>query len=186
MTESRANRVNENGIWRYLDQDDAEFVCMSQFDYPIEAVDDFIDGLHGVTLPEETIDLLRGMRHDGLQAYIGKNIALMEAHLRGLHMACRAAGMLDAARIGVKFKRGRKPNTPGPVRKAIAKLLAKSPELKNPDLWKAIEAKPPRGWQVFDNRAGRYIEGPKAGPHMNMSYARFCTVASEERKKRNG
>ncbi len=96
MLDSKANRINENDVWRYLDQGDAEFVLMSEPEYSIEAVDDFIDGLHGVTLPEETISLLRGMRHDGLQAYLGKNIPLMEAHLRALHMACRAAGIREA------------------------------------------------------------------------------------------
>ena len=184
MAESKANRVSENGIWRYLDQDDAELVLMSSWDYPVEYVDDFIDGLHGVTLPNETIDLLRWMRHDALQAYTGKNIPLMEAHLRGLHMACRAAGMLDSARTGVKFKRGRKTNTPGPIRKAIARLLLKNPSMSNADLWAAVEAKPPRGWTVFNNRAGRYIEGPKTGSE--MKYARFCNVSAEERKKPKG
>lgn len=181
MAESRANRILENGTWRYLDQSEAEFVLMSEPEYSIEAVDDFIDS---GKLPEETIRLLRGMRHDGLQAYITKNIPLMEAKLQGLHMACRAAGMLDAARIGVKFKRGRKPKTGGPIRKAIARLLAKSPDMKNAELWKAIDSKPPRGWTVCDNRSGKYIEGPKASDGMN--YARFCNVAAEERRTRKG
>lgn len=180
MTESRANRIKENGIWRYLDQSDAEFVLISEPEYRVEAVDDFIDA---GTLPEETISLLRGMRHDALQAYLGKNIPLLEARLQGLYMACRAAGLLNSARIGVKFKRGRKPNTGGPIRKAIAKLLAKSPDVKNPELWNAIENRPPRGWAVCDNRIGRYIEGPRGS---NMSYERFCNVAAEERKKLKG
>jgi hypothetical protein len=180
MAESRANRVKENGIWRYLDQHDAELVLMSAWDYPVEFVDDFIDS---GKLPEETISLLRGIRHDALQACIANNIPLMEAKLQGLHMACRAAGMLPAAKIGSKFTRGRKPGSSGPIRKAIARLLAKTPTMKNAELWQSIEAKPPRGWRVFDNAVGRYIEGPKAGD--GMAHERFCTVASEERKKLN-
>lgn len=180
MSESRANRARTaNGEWEYLDQDDAEFVLMSWPEYSIEAVDDFVDS---GKLPEETILMLRGIRHEGLQAYIANDFPLMMSHLRCLHMACRAAGMLDAARVGVKFKRGRKPNTGGPIRKAVAKLLANSPSMKNPALWEAIKNKPPRGWKVFDNRAGKYIEGPKA-TDKDMGYARFCTVAGEERKK---
>jgi hypothetical protein len=103
MTASLANRVLENGVWRYLDQDDAEFVLFSEPEYSIEAVDDFVDGRGGVTIPKETISLLRGMRHDAFQAFKSKNVRLMEAHLRGLHMACRAAGMLDAANRGRKY-----------------------------------------------------------------------------------
>lgn len=102
MAESRANRTQENGIWRYIEQEDAEFVCMSEPEYSVEAVDDFIDSSK---LPEDTILMLRGMRHDGLQAYLAKNIPLMEAHLRGLHMACRAAGMLDTAKIGARNRK---------------------------------------------------------------------------------
>ena len=184
MAKSKANRVLENGTWRYTDQLDAEFVLISEPDYRVEAVDDFIDGLHGVTLPEETTSLLLGMRHDALQAFMAKNIPLMEANLRGLNMACRAAGMLDAAKAGVKFKQGRKPNTSGPIRKAIVRLLAASPDMKNAELWGAIKAKPPRGWKVCDNRVGKYIEGPKASDGMN--YARFCNVASEARKQNKG
>lgn len=145
MAESRANRIKENGIWRYLDQNDAELVLMSSFDYPIEAVDDFIDGLHGVALPEETISLLRGMRHDALQAYIGKNIPLMEAHLRGLNMACRAAGMIDAARKGVKFsktqtaraknKRSPKTESGESVHQVIERLSRTQPTEHAKELW---------------------------------------------------
>lgn len=183
MAESRANRINEGGIWRYLDQNDAEFVLMSMFDYPVEVVDDFIDGLQGSTLPEETIDLLREIRHDALQAYIAKNIPLMEAKLQGLHMACRVAGMLPAAKLGSKFKKGRKQGSSGPIRKAIARLLKKTPAMKNAELWRAIKDNPPRGWKVYENRAGHYIEGPEAGD--NMGYERFCNVSAEERKKLN-
>lgn len=181
MTESRANRVRENDEWRYLDDDEAEFVLFACPDWNIESVDDFIDGLHGVRLPEETINTLLGFRHDARQAYRAKNVPLMEAHLRGLDMACRAAGMLDAAKAGVKFLRGRKPNTHGPIRKSIARLLMKSSSMKNPELWAAIAAKPPRGWQAFENLHGKYFEGPQ--PDKNMSYSRFCNVAGEERKR---
>ncbi len=180
MAESRANRVKENGIWRYLDQHDAELVLMSAWVYPVEFVDDFIDS---GKLPEETISLLRGIRHDALQACIANNIPLMEAKLQGLHMACRAAGMLPAAKLGSKFKKGRKQGSSGPIRKAIARLLKKTPAMKNAELWRAIKDNPPRGWKAYENRAGHYIEGPEAGD--NMGYERFCNVSAEERKKLN-
>lgn len=102
MTESRANRVWENGEWRYLDQTDAEFVLCSGQDLSVEAVDDLID-FGG--LPEETILMLRGMRHDGLQAYIAGNIPLLEAHLGCLHMAARAAAMHAPAKAWRSFRK---------------------------------------------------------------------------------
>ncbi len=68
-----------------------------------------------------------------------------------------------------------------PIRKAIAKLLTTTPAIKNPELWKMFTAKLPRDWKAFDNRQGKYLEGKTAKEH--MTYARFCTVCGEERKK---
>lgn len=81
-----------------------------------------------------------------------------------------------------QFKLGRKSGTGGPIRKAIAKVLKKNPHFKNPDLWVALSANPPKGWQFFNNRAGQYIEGPNFAED-HMIYRRFCTVCGEERKK---
>lgn len=89
----------------------------------------------------------------------------------------------EQARHGQVFREGRKPGTGSPIRKEVARLLKKNPAMKNPELWEAVKAKPPRGWQVFENSAGKYIEGPKMA---NMAYGRFCTVCGEERKKAKG
>lgn len=66
----------------------------------------------------------------------------------------------------------------GPIRVAIAKQLKKNTSLKNPELFRIIASKPPKGWTFYDNSVGRYIEGPG---NKNMDYARFCNVCSEER-----
>jgi hypothetical protein len=84
---------------------------------------------------------------------------------------------------GKRFTSGRKVGTAGPIRKAIANLLAKNREIKNPELWKAIERTPPRGWTAYETpRLGKYLEGPNM---KNMGYPRFCTVCGEERKEVN-
>ncbi|MES2367270.1 MAG: hypothetical protein V4563_15440 [Pseudomonadota bacterium] len=90
-----------------------------------------------------------------------------------------------AAVEGKKFSAGRKINTCGVIRKAITKLLKADPTLKNPSLWSAIASNPPRGWTAYDNHAGKYLEGPKAGQNMDYK-GRFCTVCGEERKKITG
>ena len=87
----------------------------------------------------------------------------------------------DMAFLGGKFKTGRKPNTGGVIRKAIARLLQKTHSMKNPELWAEVTAKPPRGWTAYDNRAGKYLEGPAADDHMVQG--RFFTICGEERKK---
>jgi hypothetical protein len=79
-----------------------------------------------------------------------------------------------------RFSAGRKRGTGSPIRKAIADELKRDPRLSTADLWSKISLAPPRGWTLYDNRIGKYAEGPKAG--QNMSYARFSNVASEERK----
>jgi hypothetical protein len=71
---------------------------------------------------------------------------------------------------------------PGLIRGAIVKLLAKYPEMKNPELWEAIKKKPPRGWQAFESvQLGKYLEGPT--PSDGMKYGRFCTICGQERNK---
>ena len=86
----------------------------------------------------------------------------------------------DLLELGFLFKKGRRPNTGSPIRKRIAVLLRKNPNLKNSELWKAIEQKPPKGWTAFDNPSGKYLEGPE---NKNMSYRRFCNVCAEERPR---
>lgn len=86
----------------------------------------------------------------------------------------------EFALTGIKFRKGRKVNTGGPIRKAIIRELKKHPDMKNPELWDALVDRPPKGWEFCDNRQGRYAVGPHGQP---MSYARFCNVCGEERKK---
>ena len=88
---------------------------------------------------------------------------------------------LRRAEVGEKFLKGRKVNSGGPIRAAIARLLKKDPALKNQELWHAVKARPPKGWTACDNRQGEYFEGPRAAD--NMGKPRFLNVCSEERKK---
>ena len=87
----------------------------------------------------------------------------------------------EFALTGIKFRKGRKVNSGGPIRKAIARELNKNPSLKPRQLWEILASKPPKGWEFFDNSAGKYIEGPKGGE--GMGYARFSEVCKEERDK---
>lgn len=87
----------------------------------------------------------------------------------------------EFALTGIKFRKGRKVNSGGPIRKAIARELNKNPSLKPRQIWAILASKPPKGWEFFDNSAGRYIEGPKGGE--GMGYTRFSEVCKEERDK---
>ena len=82
---------------------------------------------------------------------------------------------------GKKFAGGRKPGSGGPIRKAIARLLKKNHEIKNPQLWAEVKSKPPSGWTACDNRVGKYLEGPHAKD--TMTQRRFFNVCGEERKR---
>jgi hypothetical protein len=85
------------------------------------------------------------------------------------------------AALGEKFRRGRRVNTGGPIRKAIALALKRDQDMKPREIWAALAANPPRGWAFNENRLGRYIEGPKASD--GMKYARFSNICNEERAK---
>ena len=93
-----------------------------------------------------------------------------------------AEGIRLQAELHLKkvFPPGRPKGAVGPIRKAIAKLLKANHAMKNAQLWDALKVQPPRGWAFCENRAGKYVEGPKAAD--NMAYARFCNVCAEERK----
>src|SRR4029434_8626908 len=84
--------------------------------------------------------------------------------------------------LGRKMTAGRKPGTVGPIRLAIRTVLAKTPAIKNDPLWEVLKAKPPQGWTFYENKLGRYIEGPK--PTDGMGWRSFCNAASDERKLR--
>lgn len=86
--------------------------------------------------------------------------------------------------LGNMFKGGRKSGAVSPVRKAVRRELARDPNASTETLWMRVEAKPPKGWVFFANRAGRYIEGPKGG--QNMNFRTFANVASAERKLLKG
>lgn len=70
---------------------------------------------------------------------------------------------------------------PGPIRKEIARQLAKNPAAKNPELFAIISAKPPRSWEFIDSsRQGEYFSGPE---NVEMKKARFMNVCGQERRK---
>lgn len=102
MAKSRANRILKNGIWRYLDPIEASFVAATSFSYQVDVIDDFIDGLHDVKIPPESVIYLCGIRHDAFQAYKEKNFELMSAHLKNLEMACKFSGIRRSAEVGQK------------------------------------------------------------------------------------
>lgn len=89
------------------------------------------------------------------------------------------AGTLAAT--GKTFREGRKVNSVGPIRKAIAREVGKNPSLMPRYLWAILARKPPKGWEFFDNSEGKYIEGPKGGE--GMKYAHFSAVCKEEKDK---
>lgn len=77
------------------------------------------------------------------------------------------------------FTTGRKAGTKGTIRKAVASLLKKHPDMKNPQLWDALKAKPPKGCEFCNNSLGEYIDRPGG----YTSYATFRNICSEERKE---
>jgi hypothetical protein len=140
-----------------------------------------------VTIPDFAAENMRnGMTEaEAYHAAELKSLEPLEKPLKALHdlMALRDAIKHEKKILqdrGIKFVDGRKDNTGSVIRKRIAKILEKKPAMKNPELWAAVAANPPRGWTAYDNRVGKYLEGEK---NKNMTYGRFCNVCGEERKK---
>lgn len=86
--------------------------------------------------------------------------------------------VLPLAIHGKIMRDNEKKNPGGPVRKRIAKELAKNSDLMPRHLWELIEAKHPKNWDV--DRATReiWVTG-----RPQMGYSRFSEVCKEERDK---
>ena len=83
------------------------------------------------------------------------------------------------AATGIKFTQGRKSNSFGPIREAVRKLLKKNPKLTNDEIWETLKKHPPKGWEVMENRLGKYLSGPEG---KEVKYRSFQNVCSSERK----
>jgi len=89
--------------------------------------------------------------------------------------------LFDDAVQGEKFTAGRKRGSVSPIRKAIARLLAKRPDMDNEELWDSIAKRPPRSHDFYEDRE-RLIEGPER----TIKYPTFRNIASMERRKLKG
>jgi hypothetical protein len=122
------------------------------------------------------------MRDDAFEAFKADNMPLMEATIEALFLNAENIGyrwsVHKKAQLGARFTNGRKSGTGSPIRKKIAGLLKKNPDMKNKELWEKITENPPRGWAYYDTRQGKYFEGPKLE---QMHQRRFFNVCSEER-----
>ena len=146
---------------------------------PVDCVVDIRDAWHALySLGDKAISDMRAAAEAGNMTAVrdaSKTFELARAAMQKIRP------VEDLAFLARKFKKGRKIGAGGPIREAIKLLLKKSPAMKNPELLSQIGAKPPRGWTYFDNRQGKYFEGPAIGDHMVKG--RFYTVCGEERKK---
>lgn len=125
---------------------------------------------------------LQERREAALRAAVANNEAEALRHLEWMMLRWRAITRAEVvaplAKKGAAFKpKGR---GAGIWRKRIAAHLKKYPEAKNPELWAAVASKPPRGWDFYDNKQGKYGMGPGG---QSIAYSTFCNTCSEERKK---
>lgn len=86
------------------------------------------------------------------------------------------------ADYGAKMRKGRKPNTVGPVRKAIQKMLKRKPNATTAEVWSAIKVKPPRGMAFYETaRQGKYIETDSPAGIRTTTYRTFANIVSAEK-----
>lgn len=121
---------------------------------------------------------------ESFEAYCRGEWSLALAMIREVHQTCKLWGYAITAGPLIakarKFDPGRRPGSGSRVRKEVAKHLMRNPKATAAEVWAAIEAKPPKGMSVLENRAGRYIETTGA---KDTGYDRFANIVSEERKK---
>lgn len=186
--ESTRRELTSDG-WVYESQENKVLAiqCIAFLGTSLVTLDDFIERMEIENAPFSND--LRKLRERALLACISGDSENLEERLKAiasnLFWVKREEHLLPLANTGASFLSGRKPGTVGPIRKKIKGILKKDKNIKNDELWKLITENPPKGWRLFDNRAGRYAEGPKSDDvigYKNMSYKRFCNVVSEERR----
>ncbi len=93
----------------------------------------------------------------------------------------RADALAPLASFAAPFKTNAKGRGKSVIRKAIGKLLHKTPSMSNAQLWAALKAKPPKGWEFTESpRLGKFATGPK---NENMEYSSFINRAADERRE---
>ncbi len=185
--ESFARAPDPEFKWRYQDSqvNEAYVDWLLKYQFNLAALDDYLqeDDWNASAAAQEVRALIIQRRAQALDAFKVFNTELAFAWINFLFAAMRASKrqefLLPLSRTGKKFSSGRKIGTVGPVRAEIRRYLKRSPTARTAEIWSSLESKPPRGWEFFDNRLGRYIEtnGPES-----TSYRRFGNIVSEERK----
>lgn len=87
---------------------------------------------------------------------------------------------------GLKFQKGRKQASLGPLALAVRRRLERSPNENAATIWIALSGKPPHGLKFCDNKTGKYVEYDKrthSGSLKNTGYPRFSNIVTEQRKK---
>lgn len=145
-------------------------------------IDKSIELASGVVVPDQVANLRR-LREDMFELrHVGEFVASIwaaQALWRAASHVNEMTATLKDRKLGKKFRGGRKIGTKGLVRKAIAAHLKTHPTSKNDEIWTALSKKPPRGWEFFDNRVGRYISGPE---NHNIDLRRFQNICADERR----
>jgi hypothetical protein len=185
-----ARHRNEQGEWIYEDEDVVlvAFEWLIVHGFSLEDLDDCLtEPGWNSAVEQRNLAAAIERRAQAIAAWRSGNEELSVAWLNYLHVLVQSRRqgleLRPLAQKGVKFIKGRKKGTIGPWRKAIAKMLAGDPAMKNAEMWAALQRKPPKGWTFIEsNRLGDRFEGPGAG--QEFKHSTFLTSASEERKRR--
>src|SRR5688572_17706683 len=81
----------------------------------------------------------------------------------------------EDANFGKPFRRGKRKGANGIFLTLVKRLLRAKPKLSNMEIWRSVSNHPPTGWTAFDNRTGKYLEGPKL---KNISFKTLCNNAA--------
>ena len=149
--------------------------------FNIQGFDKWLPTLQGCG----AFDELTGRREAAKAAFNAKNESEGIRHLEWMLLRWKWITRSDAlsamASFAAPFKTNAKGRGKSVIRKAIGKLLHKSPGMSNAQLWEALKAKPPKGWEFTESpRLGKYATGPK---NENMEYSSFRNRAADERRE---
>lgn len=180
-----ARRLSSGG-WVYDDKTEHAFaVACSVWGFSLVAFDNFLEATDWTGAgAKANLEHLLKRRSEAIAAFTGKNLRLMRAIIEGLaaqqQLIQADEALRPKARHGSKFV-AKKPGSSGPVRKAVASALRKSPTLKVEGVWGVLASNPPKNLEFYGTTAERrYI---RRKDHPDTGWRRFQNIVSEERKK---
>ncbi len=123
-----------------------------------------------------TLFVLLNLKEDEVGGQFRQQLAQLQNELGEVQKTLEEA-QPDIKR-GQAFGRNQGKKVTSPIRRKIDALLKKQPDMTNDEIWQAVKAAPPKGWELVDStKLGRYLNGPGSKEMAWGTFRNHCGAA---------